>query len=487
VNPSTAQQADASLPQAAQRARRLAARLGARLVETHISWVLLGPTEAFKLKKPLRTPFLDYATIERRRACCDAELRLNVRLAAGLYLGLARITGTDEDPAIDGCGDLLDWAVRMRRFDDEALFGNRLSAGILLDSEVDAAADLLARFHQGAARAVPQDNLGTPRLRTDAALAACAGAAAFLEAPAGMEAWLRSQAQRLTPCWQTRLRAGCIREVHGDLHLDNLLWLDGAPAAFDCIEFDASLRWIDVADDIAFPVMDLAARGRGDLALRLLNRWLDATGDHGTLPLLRFSLVYRALVRAQVAGLRGDEEGARRYARAATGWTRTPALRLTAMHGLPGSGKTHVSQHLLQEQQAIRLRADVERKRLFGLGPLEDSRARGLDIYTPEAGRRTYARLLSRAAAALRAGFPVILDAAHLHHSQRERARGLAARFGAEFRIAHCEAPAPLLRARIQARRNDASEADERVLEHLRQIGDPITPEESAWTDVHGV
>ncbi len=475
--------ADPALALAQRCASRLASRLGARLVETHISWVLLGPTEALKLKKPLRTPFLDYSTVQRRHDCCEAELRLNRRLAPDLYLGVARITGSPDEPAVDGPGPVLDYAVRMRRFDDGALFGARLSAGRLTPAEVDAAADLLSRFHLAAPSASEADSYGVPRLREDAALAACAGAAASLDVPQAMDAWIRREARRLAPAWTARLRAGGVREVHGDLHLDNLIWWNDGPAAFDGIEFAPALRWIDVADDIAFPVMDLAARGRADLGFRLLNRWLDATGDHGALPLLRFSCAYRALVRAQVALMRGNPDDARRYARAAQGWTVSTPLRLTAMHGLPGSGKTHVSQRLLEEQHAIRLRADVERKRLFGLGALDDSRARGLDIYTPAAGRRTYARLLSRAAVALRAGFPVILDAAHLHAAQREQARALATRRGAAFRIAHCEAPETVLRARIRARRGDASEADEAVLQRLRDAGDPLTPAEQAWTD----
>ncbi|MES2482906.1 MAG: phosphotransferase, partial [Pseudomonadota bacterium] len=288
--------------------RRLAARLGARLVETHISWVLLGEREAFKLKKPLRMPFLDYSTPEARRHCCEEEVRINARLAPGLYLGVVSVHGTPQDPRIGGDGPVLDWAVRMRRFDDGALFGERLAQQRLAPAEVDAMADLLAAFHEAASVADATQGLGTGDRRRAAALAALEGASAALQPvdQNALQAWLLRESHRLAPCWAARLAARRIRECHGDLHLDNLLWIDGAPAAFDGIEFNPALRWIDVADDIAFPVMDLAARGRPDFAWRLLNRWLDHTGDHGALGVLRFAAAYRALVRAQVALLRAD-------------------------------------------------------------------------------------------------------------------------------------------------------------------------------------
>ncbi len=466
-------------------ARRLAERLGARLVETHISWVLLGEREAYKLKKPLRMPFLDYGTPEARRHCCAEEVRINARLAPGLYLGVVSVHGSPQDPRIGGDGPVIDWAVRMRRFDDDALFGERLARQQLAPEEVDTMADLLAGFHEEAAVADPALGLGTGKRRRATALAALQGASAALQPvdQNALQAWLQRESQRLNPCWAARLKAGRIRECHGDLHLDNLIWLNGGPAAFDGIEFDPALRWIDVADDIAFPVMDLAARGRSDLDWRLLNRWLDNTGDHGALGVLRLAAVYRALVRAQVALLRADSAAATGYARAAGEWMQSDAPRLTVMHGLPGSGKTHVSQRLLEQHGAIRLRADVERKRLFGIGMLDNSRDAGVDIYTAGAGRRTYARLLSRAAFTLRAGYPVILDAAHLHRHQRDAAHALAKRLGAGFTIASCEAPMDVLRQRVRERRGDASEADLAVLEMLAGAGQPLGKAEQPFVE----
>jgi predicted kinase len=269
-----------------------------------------------------------------------------------------------------------------------------------------------------------------------------------------------------------------VRECHGDLHLANIVRLDTGIAAFDAIEFDPALRWIDVLDDAAFPVMDLAAHGRWDLAYRLLNRWLDATGDHDSLTMLRHAAVYRALVRGLVALLRAPRPAGAgagdRYLDNARAWIEPGRPRLTIMHGLPGSGKTYHSQQLLERERAIRLRSDVERKRLSGLGQQASSRAAGLDIYTPAASGRTYERLLALARTALDAGFPVVLDAAFLRREDRERARTLARSLGVPFSIVPCEALPELLRERLRARQGDASEADGGVLERLQDAVDPL-------------
>jgi len=458
----------------------LARSLDAQLIETHISWVLLTGDLAYKIKKPVALPFVDYSTLEARRHFCEEEVRLNRRLAPGLYLGVTPIAGSHGMPEIDGAGAIVDYAVRMRRFPAGALFSEQLAAGRLHSSDVDSLGALLADFHT---RANPTANgFASCKRRRTVALAALEGAAGLASAQehAALQAWLETKAASLAPAWARRLDAGFVRQCHGDLHLDNILTLDGRVAAFDCIEFDPALRWIDVIDDIAFPVMDFAARGRADFAYRLLNAWLDHTGDHAGLPLLRFSAVYRALVRAQVAQLRGEEARvtARRYMDSALAWTQAPSRRLVITHGLPGSGKTFESQRLLEREGAIRIRSDVERKRLFGLGMRDDSRAKGLDIYTADATARTYERLLELARIALRAGYPVVLDAAFLRRSERDAARELAREFKVPFAILACEAPPDVLRARLSARRHDASEADARVLDRLRASIEPLGEDE---------
>ena len=464
--------------------RALARTLDAQLIETHISWVLLSGDTAYKVKKPVRLPFVDYGTLAARKHFCEEEVRLNHRLAPSLYLGTSCITGTLQTPSLDGPGPVLEYAVRMRRFAPGALLGEQLAAGTLLADDVDQLAAMLSNFHERAPHAEFALGFASPARRRTSALAAFEGARDLASEAEGatLHAWLEAQAAMLAPLWALRRADGHIRECHGDLHLDNVVRLRDGIAAFDCIEFDPALRWIDVLDDAAFVVMDFAAHHRHDFAHRFINGWLDRTGDHGGLPALRFSVVYRALVRAQVEHLRsGKGVAARNYMETALAWTRPTKPRLVITHGLPGSGKTFVSQRLLEREGAIRLRSDVERKRLFGLGMLDNSHARGLNLYDTGATARTYEHLFMMAHIALQAGFTVILDAAFLQRTERNQALALARTLGVPFFIAACEAPLAVLRARLQARSGDASEADIAVLERLRTVADPLASDERAF------
>jgi aminoglycoside phosphotransferase family enzyme/predicted kinase len=461
----------------AQLVHSLARQLGAELVETHISWVLLGPQLAYKIKKPVRLSFVDYSTLQARRHFCEEELRLNTRLAPSLYLGVASINGTADAPVLGGQGPALEYAVRMRRFAPGALFSEQLAANRLLPAAIDATASLLGQFHLRAPAAPAASGFASTGRRycaARAALRACRTAMSDDE-HSRLLAWMRAQARTLGPMWERRRIEGKVRECHGDLHLANLVCVDGRVAAFDGVEFSAALRWIDVIDDIAFAVMDFCAMHRVDYAFRLLNAWLDWTGDHEALPALRFSVVYRALVRSQVALLRADPGKARRYVETAISWLQPagePSLVIT--HGLPGSGKTYQSQRLLERGGAIRIRSDVERKRLAGLQMLEDSRARGLDLYSATATAQTYARALDLARIPILAGYAAIVDAAFLRRAERDDARRLAAELGVPLRILACDARPSVLAQRLQARTGDASEADVGVLERLRGAVQPL-------------
>lgn len=462
----------------------LALRLSAQLIETHISWVLLTNELAYKIKKPIRLSFIDYGTLQARQHFCEEEVRLNRRLAPALYLGVTRITGTGDAPVLDGAGPVLEYAVRMRRFPDGALFSEMIVAGTLGVEHVDRLAALLADFHEHTERASADSGFANPARRLSSALKALEGVKSFASGDehALLLAWLQTQAAGLQALWRARLENGFVRECHGDLHLANVIALDDGVAAFDCIEFDPALRWIDVLDDIAFTVMDLAAHARRDLAFRLLNEWLDHMGDHEGLPTLRFAVVYRALVRAMVARLGGGagDAAARRYLDTVRAWLRPAEVRLFITHGLPGSGKTFASQRLLEQEGAIRLRSDVERKRLYGLGMHEASAAKGLNLYDAHASTRTYAQLFKLARGVLQAGYPVILDAAFLQREERSQALALARELGVPLTIVNCEAPLEVLRERLLARKGDASEADVAVLEKLRTRAEPLAGEELA-------
>ena len=475
-------QAADTVPLARALVETLARSLHAQLVETHISWVLLAADTAWKIKKPVRLSFVDYSTLELRRHFCEEELRLNRRLAPSLYLDVTRITGTPGAPVLDGPGQAQEYAVRMLRFPAGALFSEQLASETLRDEDVDRLAWLVAGFQQSATAIDAAAGLALPQQRGQVALAALAGTGAIATGPERdwLQEWLASQAAVLAPFWTARQQGGAVREGHGDLHLDNVVKLIGGVEAFDCIEFDPALRWIDVLDEIAFAVMDFSARGRNDLAFRLLNLWLDISGDHAALPGLRFAVVYRALVRAQVEQLRRPGAGgaARRYLDTAVAWTQAAQPRLWITHGLPGSGKTFASQSLLQREGAIRLRSDVERKRLFGLRPFESSSGRGLDLYDAGATDRTYGQLFALARDALHAGYPVVLDAAFLRRNERQQALMLARELAVPFSILHFGAPLAVLQERLLARRGDASEADLGVLEKLVREAEPLTTEE---------
>ena len=481
----TLQNGDMANENSVSEARTLVEALGrtlhAKLIETHVSWVLLGADTAWKIKKPVRLPFVDYSTLDLRRRYCEEELRLNRRLAPSLYLGVARITGTPLVPQLDGPGEVQEYAVRMCRFPDGALFSEQLAAGTLRPEDVDRLAWLVAGFQQRSPPTDAAEGFALPEHRRQVALAALSGASAVaVEAErALLREWLETSAVTLAPLWTARRQSGAVREGHGDLHLDNLVSLAGGVEAFDCIEFDPALRCIDVVEEIAFAVMDFSARGRNDFAFRLLNLWLDISGDHAALPALRFAVVYRALIRAHVEHLRAPRSAAARcYLETALAWTKPAQPRLSITHGLPGSGKTFASQALLERAGAIRLRSDVERKRLFGLRMLESSSDRRLELYDSGATARTYGQLFAVARGALHAGYPVVLDAAFLRHGEREQAMMLARELAVPFAILNCEVPQAVLQERLLARRNDASEADIAVLEGLQRKAEPLTAEE---------
>ena len=464
--------------------RALARGLNAQVIETHISWVLLAGDLAYKLKKPVRLPFVDYGSLEARHHFCAEEVRLNARLAPTVYQGVTRITGTPSAPVIDGTGSVLEYAVRMHRFPSNALFCDQLDAGTLRAEQVDRLADLLADFHIHAPQRKQADDIARSNPRRSSALAALDGVASLASQAesAALRTWLEAESHCLTSLWAVRDTDGHVRECHGDLHLGNVIMLDGNVAAFDCIEFNPLLRWIDILDDVSFLVMDFAAHGRADFAFRFINAWLDRTGDHASLPALRFSVVYRALVRAQVEALRGvtRHKAALRYLKVAQAWAVSGKPRLYITHGLPGSGKTFGSQRLLENEGAIRLRSDIERKRLFGLEMHHSSRSKGLQIYGAHDTQRTYEYLLAMAGIALRAGYPVILDAAFLARSERAQAWNLARSLQLPFCILKCTAPLSVLRSRLLGRANDASEADVAVLERLQQVAEPLAEDENA-------
>ena len=466
---------------------------GATLIETHISWVILAGKFAYKLKKPLDLGFLDFSTLEKRRACCLEEIRLNSRLAPDIYLEALPITGSLDCPVLGGSGTPLEWAVKMHAFPQNSTLDLEIQVSA---EQIDAIADRIAAFHQ-AIDAAPADSphgspeqVQSPIHQNFHQVRALQPPQAMLTPLAELENWALAEGKRLTVHFAQRKAQGFIRECHGDLHLGNIAWVNEAPLIFDGIEFNTDLRFIDVISEVAFLVMDLHHRGEDALAWRALNRYLEHTGDYEGLAALPYYMAYRAMVRCKVAAIRarqagGDFSESQGYLHLAKRLAHRPGPALMLMHGVSGSGKTVISQQLLQGLGTIRLRSDVERKRLFGLRPLDDSQDIPGGIYTREAGERTRDRLLSLTRRLLGESFRVILDATFLARDWRQPFQALAGEMRVPWVLVSPQVSIDVLKQRVSQRKahgRDASEADTAVLEAQLSTQEPLEPFEIRHT-----
>jgi len=449
------------------------------LLETHISWVILTGPYAYKIKKPVDFGFLDFSTLAKRQHFCEEELRLNRRLAADIYLDVIPIYGSDAEPHFYPDGEIVDYAVKMRQFPQSAQLDRLLQQGALRGDYLDAIAKVVAQFHLTIESGEATKSFGEPAqiwqpvAENFAQIRERENRASVLHQLDELHSWSQSRFEQLKPVFIQRRRNGFVRECHGDLHLRNIAWVEDRPIIFDCIEFNPNLRWIDVMSDFAFLFMDLIDRKQSTLAYRLLDRYLTHTGDFAGLSVLPFYFVYRAMVRAKVDSIRlsqtdisvAEREAGQAeftgYLQLARTFVHRPQPILMITRGLSASGKTTITDSLLQTMGAIRLRSDVERKRLAGMDFMTPAKS-GISagIYTPEMSDRTYNYLLRQAESILKAGFPVIVDAAFLEASRRAPFAQLAQKLQTPFVIAES------LRQRIRQRRGDASDADLSILEH---------------------
>jgi aminoglycoside phosphotransferase family enzyme/predicted kinase len=473
------------------------------LIETHISWIFLTGHFAYKLKKPVNLGFVDFSTPKLRRRCCEEELRLNRRLAADLYLGLRDLHGPPERAHLGGEGPVIEALVQMRQFQQRDLLPEALSRGRVKPEQIDRLADDLAHFHAEAAQASPADPWGTPERVLEPALANLETLAQLGRFPPDGEAmtgWTRQELRRLQPLLEARRERGRIRECHGDLHLGNMALLEDRIRVFDCLEFSPPLRWIDPISDLAFLVMDLQERCHGDLALQLLNRWLETGGDHGALPLLPWHLAYRALVRAKVTALRLQQPDLAPAAveplEAELGTYLNRARRamaparcaLVITHGISGSGKSHTARQL-RGCGWIHLRSDVERLRLRGRwgcpsGEAPAEPGQDPNPYAATVTEHLYLKVLLEAAeAALAGGLSVVVDATFLKRDLRRAFIELARRRRTGFGILDCSVPLDLALVRLQHRRaqeHDPSEADAGVVMAQLDCLEPLDQGEKA-------
>lgn len=465
------------------------------LVETHISWVILTGSHAYKLKKPVKFSFVDFSTLALREFYCREELRCNRMFSPDLYEAVLPVTRRGDGMlGFNGEGEVIEWALRMRQFDNEFQLDRMLERGEVTTEMLREFGRSLAGKHQalpqlsGSAEEADkriigpaQDNfveISTTSLQQQTA--------ALL---AETQEFTHGASQRLKLLMEKRLTGGAGRECHGDLHLTNLALIDGVVTAFDCLEFNANLRWIDTMSDVAFLMMDCHVRGRADLAYAFLDGYLDVSGDYEGAGLLGYYCAYRSMVRAKVAALRFEQERTEAVAdrflthsQWAHDWLKRPPGRLVLMCGLSGSGKSYLAERLVGGLPAVRLRSDVARKHLLGLA--SDARTESaLDagLYDPAHTEKVFSWLEECASGLLISGEHVIVDATFIEQSRRQQMLERAAAQGSQACILYCQAPLDVLRTRILARQDtglDASEATLAVLEQqLSRLQPPDDPE----------
>jgi aminoglycoside phosphotransferase family enzyme/predicted kinase len=452
------------------------------VIETHASLVFLAGDRAYKLKRAVKYPYLDFSTPERRRVACEAELALNRRTAPELYLevrALARMSDgkvgfmTDR-PAID-------WLVVMRRFEQTLLFDALAKTGRLSAPLMSELAGHIADFHMMAERRLDYGGAAALAavIETNHRCLAQALNAGF--DPERIEEIREKSLQRLGAVGallERRRAAGKVRRCHGDLHLRNVCLFEGKPTLFDCLEFSDELASVDVLYDLAFLLMDLDHCGFADFANMVLNRYLDLTGEDDGLAAMPLFLSSRAAIRAHVtattmersAGSKAKSEmaaEARRYLELAAQTLRPRSCRLVAIGGLSGTGKSTLAAALAPSLGARVLRSDVIRKRLFGVAPETHLPA---SAYASEVSHLVYETLRRQAANALAAGYSVIIDAVSLKPAERHSFAAIAEAAGVPFSGLWLTAPASTMEGRLRARRNDASDASPEVLaQQLRQ------------------
>jgi len=476
---------------------------GLQLLETHISWVILTGEYVYKIKKAVDFGFLDYSTLQQRRFYCQEELRLNRRFAPQLYLDVVAIRGTCEQPSLQPDGEPIEYAVRMKQFPQSGLLSTLAANNTLTPQIIDALALLVSDMHAAVAIADEHTKAGLPDdihhwvMENFDHIRPALSEARQLQQLQQVESWCRREFADKQTVLERRRTDGFVRECHGDLHLGNLTLIDGRITPFDGIEFNSQLRWIDVISEIAFLVMDIRDRGYPHQASHLLNAYLQHTGDYTGLTVLRYYLVYRALVRAKVAVLRLprmnstlDEQNVwyeyRSYMELAAHYVRPPIPALIITHGVSGSGKSYYASRLAERTGAIQIRSDIERKRLHGYAAAADTGSPvESGIYSAAASVRTYEQLAALAGTVIKAGYPVIIDATFLQFVWREHFRQLSFSLAVPFVLLAFEADRDTLCSRLHNRQSagdDPSEAGIDVLDAQLASQQRLLPDE--MTDV---
>lgn len=449
-------------------------------IETHGNLVFLAGGDAWKIKRAVRLPYMDFSTLERRKAACAREVEINRCLAPDLYLGCVPITRSPGGGlAIGGSGEAVEWAVHMRRFDDSALLSKIASAEGIGPELARAVADAVLESHRAAPVASSSDG-AAPIGQLTRRLADSLVRLKVFDATEvdRFSRQARRQLDGARAVLDERARSGCVRRCHGDLHMGNIVLSAGRPLLFDAIEFDEAIATVDALYDLAFLLMDLDRHGQRAAANAVLNRYLFRDGDDLALRGLRALPLFlgcRAGIRAMVTAERAAQEAsdaaehgvehARALLRAAVAYLEPARPRLVAVGGLSGTGKTTLAAALAPQlgsaPGALHLRSDLERKRLSGV---EETVRLPAQSYTAETSAAVYAAVLGKARLALAAGHAVVVDAVCSTPEERSAIEGLAAQLGVPFRGLWLTAAGDTLVARVAARRNDASDATSEVV-----------------------
>lgn len=468
--------------------------------ETHLSWVFLTDEFAYKLKKPVSLYFVDARSLENRKHFCQEEVRLNSRWAAHYYLGVETLNGTPEQPVLGGDTPAIDYLVKMRRWPAEQQLDH-----MALDP--DQAASLAIRLSQlqGQAASAGVDQpygdpteLAIPALLNFQQVEPVLSERSDREQLEQLQGWADEALKRLWPRMSERKDRGRIREVHGDLHAGHILRDEFGYQLVDCVEYRNEFRWVDVISEMANLVMDIEARGQQALANRLINAWLETTGDYHGLWVYTPYKAYRAMVRAKSALLELEppkvaREAAlsplelyREYAHRAETYTQVPQRFLIITHGTIGCGKGELSNRLVEQLGCIRLRTDVERRRARGMAidaPTDAELDAG--IHGVEASDEVYRTLALESEQILRAGFPVMVSGSFLKRRQRERFERLADAQGVYLVLLQCSPSDAWVEQQIHNRAvvaDNPTGANMNLLVHQRQQLEPLTTHEETYT-----
>ncbi|MDF1584339.1 MAG: AAA family ATPase [Methyloprofundus sp.] len=466
-----------------------------KLIETHISWVLLTGSYAYKIKKPVDLGFLDFSSLAQREHYCREELRLNSRLAPNIYLEVIAISGKETRPELEGMGAAIEYAVKMRQFPPDNTFDHLLLSGLLTRAHIQQTAIIIADFHAQ----LPSANANTLFGHPASILLPVQENFSQIEQLVNIDKpsilqplkrWSAQQHAKLRSIFTWRKQAGFIRECHGDLHLGNLALIENRVVPFDGIEFNPALYWIDGISEVAFLVMDLQSKQRHDLAYPFLNTYFWQTGDYSGLKLLRFYLVYRSMVRAKVEAIRAHQNASEEerqqalsryhnYLQLAQSYTQPEPPMLIIMQGVSGSGKSWLAEQIINRYQIISLRSDVERKRLHKQYVISDEQ------YSATNRNKIYQHLLNIAKDILQANYSVLIDATFLEQQQRTLFLQLAEQCKVPFIIIHTEADQATLLKRIHQRSlqaDNVSDATQAVLDNQQSSQQALSANELQYS-----